>query len=114
MVTKRSSQPPVMGCKSNLKNLGTAVEMYADDWNGEYPRSLGLLTPNYIKIIPECPEVGSVTYSYERNRRMRGYQDIICTGHSGIQSDECKERLQRLSLLSYKKTSRDIFGGKAH
>jgi hypothetical protein len=41
-------------CKSNLKNLGTALEMYSTDYKGKYPASLGALTPNYLKFIPSC------------------------------------------------------------
>ena len=33
-------------CKSNLKNFGTALEMYATDHSGRMPPSAALLTPN--------------------------------------------------------------------
>ncbi len=49
-------------CKSNLKNLGTAMEMYSTDFSGMYPPTMDLLIPNYLKTIPECPAAGSVTY----------------------------------------------------
>lgn len=49
-------------CKSNLKNIGSALEMYSTDWSGKYPTSLNALTPNYLKSIPECPSAGSMTY----------------------------------------------------
>lgn len=42
------------GCRSNLKNIGTALEMYSTDFEGRYPRELGQLTPNYLKTIPNC------------------------------------------------------------
>ena len=49
-------------CKSNLKNIGTALEMYSTNHQGKYPPSMDLLTPNYLKTIPECPAAGSITY----------------------------------------------------
>ena len=50
-------------CKSNLKNIGTACAMYAADNKGQFPRSLWLLTPNYLKSIPTCPAAGRDTYT---------------------------------------------------
>lgn len=59
------AQGQLTACKSNLKNIGTAMEMYSTDWSGKYPSTLGIggLTPNYLKTIPECPAAGSVTYT---------------------------------------------------
>ncbi len=48
-------------CKSNLKNIGTALEMYSSDHGGEYPPSLATLSPEYLKRIPECPLAGQDT-----------------------------------------------------
>lgn len=50
------------GCRSNLKNIGTAMEMYSTDWSGKYPTALSQLTPNYLKTIPECPVTNEMTY----------------------------------------------------
>lgn len=50
-------------CQSNLKNTATALEMYSTDSVGRYPRDLGPLTPNYLKIIPNCPSAQRDTYS---------------------------------------------------
>lgn len=52
-------------CKSNLKNLGTAMEMYSTDWAGKYPAEIDLLTPNYLKTLPDCPATGRVTYKLQ-------------------------------------------------
>ena len=38
------AQGQLTACKSNLKNVGTALEMYAVDHNGRYPTQLTLLT----------------------------------------------------------------------
>jgi type II secretory pathway pseudopilin PulG len=56
------SRGQLTACKSNLKNIGTAFEMYSTDWSGKYPRHIDMLTPNYLKTIPECPATGSITY----------------------------------------------------
>lgn len=81
------AQGQLTACKSNLKNIGTAMEMYSTDWSGKYPSTSDVLTPNYLKVIPECPAAGSVTYdatfgtnaAYNSN----GFQDyyfIECAG----------------------------------
>jgi hypothetical protein len=41
-------------CKSNLKNIGSALEMYSTDNHGHYPPDLRYLTPGYLKEIPYC------------------------------------------------------------
>lgn len=59
------AQGQLTACKSNLKNIGTAMEMYSTDWSGKYPDDGGIraaLTPNYLKTIPECPAAGSDVY----------------------------------------------------
>lgn len=42
-------------CQSNCKNIGTALEMYAETNDKNYPRSLTMLTPGYLQVIPTCP-----------------------------------------------------------
>ena len=51
------------GCKSNLKNLATSLEMYASDNQRHYPQKLSQIAPNYLRIIPQCPSAQSDTYS---------------------------------------------------
>jgi len=51
-------------CKSNLRNLGTALEMYSTDNAGRYPKDISLLTAgNYLRNIPTCPAAGKDSYS---------------------------------------------------
>jgi prepilin-type N-terminal cleavage/methylation domain-containing protein len=57
------AQGQLTACKSNLKNIGTAMEMYSTDFAGRYATAASLLTPNYLKIIPTCASAGSDTYS---------------------------------------------------
>lgn len=49
-------------CKSNLKNIATALEMYSEDSNGQYPTGLSKLTPDYLKFLPQCPGGSSANY----------------------------------------------------
>lgn len=81
------SRGQLTACKSNLKNIGTAFEMYSTDWSGKYPATMDLLTPNYLKTIPECPAAGSVTYTMETGEssiyNTAGFQDyyfVQCEG----------------------------------
>lgn len=63
---KARAQGQLTACKSNCKNIATALEMYASDNSGRYPLD-GQFAPsltggNYLKTIPTCPSVGSDTY----------------------------------------------------
>ncbi len=60
---KAPDQGKLTACKSNLKNIATACEMYSTDFKGHYPPTLSLLTPNYLKVIPNCSAAKSDTYS---------------------------------------------------
>lgn len=51
------------GCKTNLKHLATALEMYSCDHQGHYPKSLAELVPQYVISLPKCPAAGVDTYS---------------------------------------------------
>jgi len=82
-------QTPLTACKSNLKNIGTALEMYSTDWSGHYPPNLNLLTPNYLKTLPECLNAERVTYRIAtglnaplNHGRFQDYYLVECTGTS--------------------------------
>ncbi|MCE7874620.1 hypothetical protein DYH09_30215 [bacterium CPR1] len=71
-------------CKSNLKNIATALEMYSSDNEGRYPVDLGGLTPNYLKVIPGCAATGKKdTYSgsYEAQAGPDSFT-IFCKGEN--------------------------------
>ena len=51
-------------CRSNLKTIGTALEMYSTDNHGRYPAVLSKLTPDYLKSIPTCPLRFHENYGY--------------------------------------------------
>jgi len=78
-------------CKSNLKNIGTALEMYSTDNMGHYPVALSALTPNYLHHIPTCPAAGSNTYRYTSASAPDAYT-VYCRGNnhsiSGIGPDQ--------------------------
>lgn len=64
---KARAQGQLTACKSNCKNIATALEMYSSDNGGRYPTQgsfVNLLTGgNYLKLIPTCPAAGSSTYT---------------------------------------------------
>lgn len=83
-------------CKSNLKNIGTALEMYSTDNGGKYPEGLDALTPNYLKTIPQCPAAASMTYlaewGPEAEENTENYPDfyaVRCAGnhHANVNVD---------------------------
>lgn len=82
-------QGQVTACKANLKNIATALEMYATDNNGDYPPSLDYLTRpgvygEYFKQLPVCPSAQEDTYSSSythKNGRHAAYK-LYCSGHN--------------------------------
>lgn len=48
-------QQQLAQCQSNLKSIAVAMKMYSIDHEGNYPKWLKALTPDYLKIIPACP-----------------------------------------------------------
>ncbi len=67
------------GCKSNLKNVAAALEMYSSDNGGEFPKDLSALTPQYLKAIPTCPPAGTATYVSGYRSEGSSYQ-LYCAG----------------------------------
>ncbi|MBT9586707.1 hypothetical protein IV102_25415 [bacterium] len=67
-------------CKSNCKNLATALSMYASDNQGEYPTELQELTGNgYLKTLPTCPATHRMTYQdYRVGRKPQRFRFSCC------------------------------------
>ena len=61
---KSRDEARLTATKENLKNIGTALEMYAADNAGYYPTELKKLTPDYLKTVPTCPW-GGRRYDYQ-------------------------------------------------
>jgi hypothetical protein len=68
-------------CKSNLKNIGTALELYSSDNGGRFPSTLAVLVPNMLKSLPTCPAAGRVTYAYVSHHEPDAYT-LACGGGS--------------------------------
>ncbi|MBX3169503.1 MAG: hypothetical protein KF760_19030 [Candidatus Eremiobacteraeota bacterium] len=77
------AQGQLTACKSNCKNLATALEMYASDHQGLYPGNLDrLIAGNYLKVIPTCPSVSRVTYTDYRVSPKQTYFHFSCVGNN--------------------------------
>ena len=78
---KARARGQLTACKFNLKNLATALEMYASDNKGQYPKSLdGLIPKNYLRRIPSCPSSGTDhDYTYEVVRKPDNFS-MTCKG----------------------------------
>ncbi len=69
-------------CKSNCKNIATALEMYSSDNAGRYPATLDKLIPgNYLKLIPTCPAAGRATYVYHGSSEPDTFR-FACAGNN--------------------------------
>ena len=77
------SSGQLTACKSNCKNLATALEMYAEDNAGLYPDRLEKLIPgNYLRTIPTCPAAGKMTYTdYQVSRKRTNFR-FACVGNN--------------------------------
>ena len=85
----QNAESDLVNCKENLKNLGTAMEMYSTDWSGRYPSAFVKLTPNYLKTIPECPAAEKDTYSSTYQMRKGDHGDyeiyeVFCSGPNHV------------------------------
>ena len=80
-----SRHSALRGCKSNIKNCATALEMYATDNQGHFPKRLSQLTPNYLKVLPQCPAAQSDTYSpsYRVSEKPDAYT-LCCSGQHHV------------------------------
>ena len=74
-------QGMVTACKSNLKNIGTALGMYSTDNGGTFPDSMDRLTANaaYLRSLPQCPAAGSMSYIYSVSEDRKAYS-VWCSG----------------------------------
>ena len=79
----RGCQGQLTACKSNCKNLATALEMYSSDNGGKYPTDLRLLIEgNYLKLIPTCPSAGYATYTDYRYSQKPDSFSFSCVGNN--------------------------------
>lgn len=79
------AQGQFTACKSNLKNIATALEMWSTDNSGRYPTSLSQLTEGqrYLRTLPTCPAAGRDTYSeYYRSASNPDRYTVICAGNN--------------------------------
>jgi Tfp pilus assembly protein PilE len=76
-------------CRSNLKKLSTAVELYAEDNRKQLPESLVDLVPRYMTSLPMCPAARQFRYRYTCNQRADNYT-IYCCGnaHRPVAADD--------------------------
>ena len=78
------AQGQFTACQSNLKNIGTALEMYSTDNMGRYPQDLAALSGDYLRTIPTCPAAGRNNYGegYESRYHPEEHQvyAFVCSG----------------------------------
>ncbi len=75
-------------CRQQLKEIATALEMYSTDMVGRYPHSLEKLVPNYLKILPACPEAEGRRYDYQVSTMPDAFTIFCPAGHLGYSSYE--------------------------
>lgn len=85
---KARGQGQLTACKSNQKNLATALEMWSTDHSGHYPERLSEVVPDYLRSLPTCPSAGKDTYSqsYSVGTSPDRFQ-FFCQGHHHPSTD---------------------------
>ena len=78
---KARAQGMITACEANVKNIGTACEMYATDNSSRYPTAKAdLSTQNYLRAIPTCPSSGAAdSYGYSASSIPDMYT-VFCSG----------------------------------
>lgn len=66
--TRSRARAQYTGCVSNVRNISTAIQMYANENYGRYPTTLSSISEMvggraYMKTIPTCPSAGADTYT---------------------------------------------------
>ncbi|MBQ7529902.1 prepilin-type N-terminal cleavage/methylation domain-containing protein [bacterium] len=91
------AQGQLTSCKSNLKNMATALEMYSTDHNGQYPISGSWSASNsinrqsasggilgaYLKQMPTCAGSGTSSYEYTSTHNPDTYT-LWCKGTNHV------------------------------
>ena len=67
-------------CQSNLKNLGTALEMHWCDHQEKYPAKLEDLKPEYLREIPQC--INGIKENTTASRFYRKFRGIGADGYA--------------------------------
>lgn len=63
-------------CPRNVSAIGHAIEQYAEQHSGIYPKSLKDLSPAILPVLPKCQ---SVTWdSYQQGYQTDGHSFQIC------------------------------------
>ena len=95
---RAEAQGHLTGCKSNLKNIATGLEMWQSDHNGQCPKELEDLVRGdgrggYLPRIYTCPASGTDTYSasYKVSADGKGF-DLCCSGENHAILDVPKDR----------------------
>lgn len=60
---RAGAQGRLSSCKTNLRNIATAIEMYALDNGSQPPVTMAKVLPDYLASIPRCPSNSTDTYS---------------------------------------------------
>jgi hypothetical protein len=84
---RAKAQGQMTACCSNLRNIGTALEMWSSDNKGHYPDRLEQVAPSYLRTIPTCPSAGIDTYSAsysstkaDPGQRTKDFFSVCCKG----------------------------------
>lgn len=78
-------------CVSNVRNIGTALQTYANDNAGKFPTDLSQLTsgrPAPLPYVPNCPSDNSSYQTLYQVNNGDGHYTLACNGVHHLQLRE--------------------------
>lgn len=86
----KKDQDQAKACATNIKTIGTALEMYTLDNDGKFPSSIDKLMPANLKAIPVCPAANKASYQIVTSPDAKNYT-VVCAGSNhkaaGVKGD---------------------------
>lgn len=73
----------LVGCKQNLHNYATALQVYSSVHDNRYPTSLEELPPDFLRVMAPCPAAAADTYTAGYTvREDRASYTLACSGQN--------------------------------
>lgn len=104
-----SARVHLADCGKNLKTMAAAMDAYAAEHNGAFPKTLDeLVSSGKLQALPTCPSAGSVTYKLLQDAKKHSFT-IFCGGlyHRDVLDKKAPDR-EAEDLPNYNSLSGDV------
>lgn len=81
IIKSRRTPGQLTACRSHMKEVAIALELYASENGGHYPKSLEeLVRVKYVQQLPTCPAAQKMTYTDYRVATRPDSFSFSCVG----------------------------------